>query len=209
MVRQLDHWRQKIAASYLAEESKSDAWPPLKIVNFVQLALVKQEKRAQHLHLRTVKKDIDLVYGHKVNIKYNDLFQNVDHSSLILIKGRPGSGKTTLLVRISCDWAKGNISKSKLIIFVRLRYLDKTREIYLRDLLLLACPALTDTDILGFSSYIAGRLGEDVIFMLDGFDEYGVPADTGKFICNLIEGKIFSRSTVILSSRPAATQAFR
>ena len=209
MVQQLDHWRELLAASYLAEESKSDAWPPLKIVNFVQLALVQQEKRAQHLHLHTIKEDIDQVYGHKVNIKYNDLFQNVDHSSLILIEGRPGSGKTTLLVRISCDWANGNISKSKLIIFVRLRYLDRTREIYLRDLLLLACPALTDTDILGFSSYIEGRLGEDVIFMLDGFDEYGVSADTGKFICNLIEGKIFSRSTVILSSRPAATQGFR
>ena len=209
MLQQLDHWRHKIAASYLAEESKSDAWPPLQIVNFVQLALVQQEKRAQHLHLRTVKEDIDQVYGHKVNIKYDDLFQNVGHSSLILIEGRPGSGKTTLLVRISCDWAKGNISKSKLIIFVRLRYLDKTREIYLRDLLLLACPALTDTDVLGFSSYIEGRLGEDVIFVLDGFDEYGVPADAGNFICNLIEGKIFSRSTVILSSRPAATQAFR
>ena len=207
MVQQLDHWRQKIAASYLAEESKSDAWPPLKIVNFVQLALVQQEKHAQHLNLHTVKSDIDEVYGKKVNMKYDDLFQNIDHSSLFLIEGRPGSGKTTLLVRISCDWAKGSIAKSKLIIFVQLRYLDRTREIYLHDLLDLACPALTDTDILGFSSYIEGRLGEDVIFMLDGFDEYS--ADAGKFICNLIKGKIFSRSTVILSSRPAATQAFR
>ena len=209
MVQQLDHWRQKIAASYLAEESKSDAWPPLKIVNFVQLALVQQEKRAQHLNLRTIKSDIDKVYGQKVNMEYDDLFQNVDHSSLILIEGRPGSGKTTLLVRISCDWAKGNISKSKFIIFVRLRYLNKARKIYLHDLLLLASPALTPNDIHGLSSYIEGRLGEDVIFMLDGFDEYGVLADEDDFICNLIEGKIFSRSTVILSSRPAATQAFR
>ena len=80
------------------------------------------------------------------------------------------------------------------------------REIYLHDLCL-ASPALIPNDIHGLSSYIEGRLGEDVIFMLDGFDEYG--ADAGKFICNLIEGKIFSRSTVILSSRPAATQAFR
>ena len=209
MAQQLDHWRQKISASYLAEESKSDAWPPLKIVDFVQLALVQQEKHTQHLNLHTIESDIDKVYAQKINMEYDDLFQNIGHSSLILIEGRPGSGKTTLLVRISCDWAKGNVSKSKLIIFVRLRYLDKTREIYLRDLLLLACPALTDIDIHGFSSYIEGRLGEGVIFMLDGFDEYGVPADADNFICNLIKGKMFSRSTVILSSRPAATQAFR
>ena len=207
MVQQLDLWRRKIADSYLTEESKSDAWPPLKIVHFVQLALVQQETRAEYLNLRTIKSGIDEIYGHKVNITYDNLFQNLDHSTLILIEGRPGSGKTTLLVRISCDWAKGNIARCKLIIFVRLRSLDKTREIYLHDLLDLACPALTDTDIHGLSSYIERRLGEDVVFMLDGFDEYF--ADAGKFICNLIEGKIFSRSTVILSSRPAATQAFR
>ena len=207
MVQQLDLWRQKIAASYLAEESKSDAWPPVKIVDFVQLALVQQDEHTQHLDLRTIMSDIDTVYGHKVNIKYDNLFRSVDHGSLILIEGRPGSGKTTLLVRISCDWAKGNIAKSKLIIFVRLRYLNKSREIYFHNLLRLACPALTTNDIHGLSSYIEGRLGEDVIFMLDGFDEYC--ADAGKFICYLIERKIFSRSTVILSSRPAATQCFR
>ena len=205
MAWQIDHWRQKLAASYLAEESKSDAWPPVKIVDFVQLALVKQDKRSQHLDLRTIKSDIDQVYGQKVNMEYDDLFRNLDYSSLILIEGRPGSGKTTLLARISCDWAKGNIARSKLIISVRLRYLDKTREVNLHDLLLSACP---DNDILGLSSYIEGRFGEDVVFLLDGFDEYGVRAGAHNFICNLINRKILSKSTVILSSRPAATQAF-
>ena len=209
MLLQLDHWRQKLAASYLAEESMSDAWPPLKIVNFVQLALVQQEKCAQHLHLHTIMNNIDEVYGHKVNVKYDDLFQKLDHSSLILIEGRPGSGKTILLVRISCDWAKGNIANSELIIFVRLRYLDKTREVYLHDLLRSACPALTPNDIHGLSLYIEGRFGEGIVFLLDGFDEYGVPADADNYICNLINRKIFPRSTVILSSRPAATQRFR
>ncbi len=153
--------------------------------------------------------DIDEVYGHKVNVTYDGLFKNLDHSSLLLIEGRPGSGKTTLLVRISCDWAKGKIATSKLIIFVRLRYLDKIKEIYLHDLLRIACCALSPEDISGLSAYIEGRLGEDVVFVLDGFDEYGMGAVENHFICNLIRGKIFSRSTVILSSRPAATQGFR
>ena len=177
--------------------------------HFVQLALVQQEKCARHLDLHTISRDIDEVYGHKININYDNVFQNLDHISLLLIEGRPGSGKTTLLVRISCDWAKGKIATTKLFIFVRLRYLDRTKQIYLRDLLHSACQALSDEDIRGLSSYIEGRLGEGVVFLLDGFDEYGVPADANNFICNLIQGKIFSRSTVILSSRPAATQGFR
>ncbi len=207
-MRQVDHWRKKLAGSYLAEESESDAWPPLKIVNFIQLALVQQEKHARHLNLCTIRNDIDEVYGHKINVKYDNLFQSLDHSSLLLIEGRPGSGKTTLLVRISCDWAKGKIIKSKLILFVRLRYLGKTKEIYLHDLLHATC-ALSPEDINGLSSYIEGRFGEDVVFILDGFDEYGIGADANHFICNLIRGKVFSRSTIVLSSRPAATQGFR
>ena len=92
---------------------------------------------------------------------------------------------------------------------MRLRYLDKTKEIYVNDLLHIASRGLSKDDISGLSSYIEGRLGEDVVFVLDGFDEYGVGADEDNFICNLVSGKIFSRSTVILSSRPAATQEFR
>ena len=149
------------------------------------------------------------MYGDKINVKYDDVFANLDKRSLLLIEGRPGCGKTTLLVRISCDWAKGKIATSKFVIFVRLRYLDKTKEISLQDLLSVACCALSPEDISGLSSYIRGRLGEEVVFVLDGFDEYGVGADEKNFICNLISGRIFSRSTVILSSRPAATQEFR
>ena len=204
----VDHWRRKLSGSYLAEESKSDAWPPLKIVSFIQLALVQQKKHARHLNLHTIARDIDEVYGHKINVEYDSLFKTLDHSSLTLIEGRPGSGKTTLLVRISCDWAKGIILTSNLVMFVKLRYLDKTKEIYLHDLLRVACP-LSPEDISGLSSYIESRLGEDVVFLLDGFDEYSVGASENDLICNLVRGKVLSRSAVILSSRPAATQEFR
>ena len=47
------------------------------------------------------------------------------------------------------------------------------------------------------------------MFILDGFDEYGIGANENNFICNLVQGRVFSRSDVILSSRPAATQEFR
>ena len=209
MMQQVDHWKQKLSGLYLAEESKkSDAWPPLKIVNFVQLALVQQEEHAQHLDLRTPKKDIDEIYGPKNNVTYEELFKNLDHSSLTLIEGRPGSGKTTLLVRISCDWAKKKILTSKLVVFVRLRYLRKSKDVYLYDLLRVACH-LSTQDSEGLSSYIESRLGEDVVFLLDGFDEYSVGANENNFICNLVQGRVFSRSAVILSSRPAATQEFR
>ena len=195
--------------SYLAQECSTDAWPPLKIVKFIKLALVKEDEQAYHLGLRTVQKDIDAVYGQKSNASYENLFQNINNGSLVLFEGRPGSGKTTLMVRASCDWGRANIFESKLVILVRLRHLNKSRDVYLHDLLRIACPAFTSDDVQCLSSYIEGRLGEDVVFLLDGFDEYAPGASDENYISKLILKMVYSRSIIILSSRPAATQRFR
>ena len=195
--------------SYLAREHSTDTWPPLKIVKFIKLALVKEDEHAYHLGLRTVQKDIDAVYGQKNNASYENIFQNINSESLVLFEGRPGSGKTTLMVRASCDWGRANIFKSKLVILVRLRHLNKSRDIYLHDLLRVACPAFTPDDVQGLSSYIEGRLGEDVVFLLDGFDEYAPGASDENYISKMILKWMYTRSIVILSSRPAATQRFR
>ena len=195
--------------SYLAQECSTDTWPPLKIVKFTKLALVKEDEQAYHLGLQTVQKDIDAVYGQKNTASYENLFQNINNGSLVLFEGRPGSGKTTLMVRASCDWGRGNIFESKLVIFVRLRHLNKSRNVYLHDLLRVACPAFTPEDVQGLSSYIERRLGEDVVFLLDGFDEYAPGASDENYISKLILKIVHSRSIVILSSRPAATQRFR
>ena len=195
--------------SYLAQEHSTDAWPPLKIVKFIKLALVKEDEQAYHLGLQTVQKDIDAVYGQKSHTTHENLFQNINNGSLVLFEGRPGSGKTTLMVRASCDWGRANIFKSKLVIFVRLRHLNKSRNVYLHDLLRVGCPAFTPEDVQGLSSHIEGRLGEDVVFLLDGFDEYAPGTSDENYISKLILKLMYTRSIIILSSRPAATQRFR
>ncbi len=209
ITQHIDHWRQKLIDSYLAQECSSDAWPPLKLVQFVQLALVKQDEHADHIGLKTIRKDIDEVYGKKSKIGFSEMFEKIDPSSLILFEGRPGSGKTTLMVKVSCDWARGTILHSMLVVLVRLRYLSKKRNIYLHDLLRVAYGAPSQADIDGLASYIEGRLGEDVVFILDGFDEYAPGASDDNYVSKLILKQVYSRSIVIVSSRPAATQRFR
>ena len=171
---------------------------------------MKQTKDVYHMNLQTIEKDIDSVYGGKSNITYEDIFQTVDNMSLVLFEGRPGSGKTTLLVRISCDWARGAILHSKLVVLVRLRHLNKTEDTCLRDILRVACPGFfTFGDRQCLSSYIEERLGKNVVFLLDGFDEYAPGASDDNYISKLILKKVCPRSIVMLSSRPAATQRFR
>lgn len=208
-LQHIDCWKKQLTEFYLSQECSVDAWPPLKIVHFIHLSLVKQDKYAYSINLRTIQNDVDEVYGQKINIEFQDVFLNVEHGAVILFEGRPGSGKTTLMVRVSCDWARKQILDSNLLLFVRLRHLPTTGTVYLHDLIRVACSALSPEDINGLASYIEGQLGENVVFVLDGYDEYAPGANDKNYISRLVLKQVCSRSVVIVSSRPAATQRFR
>ena len=205
----LEHCCKVLIDFYLSTLSSSDTWPPLKTVQFVELALVRQNNEAHHLGLETIPSDIDEVYGDKTKISFPELFANVDHKSVFLFEGRQGSGKTTLMLKISCDWANGEILQSKLVILVQLRQLGGRADIYINDLLQAACSNLSTEDTQFLSSHFERNCGEDVVFILDGFDEYAPGTSEQNFIYKLIMKQFFSKSVIVISSRPAATQCFR
>ena len=202
-------WRKLLVDFYLADDSLSLTWPSLKASQFVQLSLVSQRKEARHIDLKTVYGKIDEVYGDKTSIDVKNVFDGMVFRSFILFEGRPGSGKTTLMIKISCEWAKGDLFQSKLVFLVQLRRLGRKRDIELCDLIRVACRTLSPKDICGLTSYIEGTLGEDVVFILDGFDEYAPGVNEENFVYRLIAKYVFPESIVIVSSRPAATQPFR
>ena len=208
----LDRWRQLLSDFYLASCDLPDAWPPLKTVEFVQLALVQQNEYARHIGLETVIGEIDAVYGDKTNAKFFDLFNDLKRNSLYLLEGRPGSGKTTLMIHLTCQWAKGKILTSqtiKLVLLVQLRRLGGRDNVDLKDLLQVACSNFSTEDICHLSKCIKESCGKDIVFALDGFDEYAPGQNLENFISRLVMKKNLPRSIVIVSSRPAATQPFR
>ena len=207
-------WQQLLIDFYLASRDLSDAWPPLKTVQFVQLALVQQKENARHIGLRTVHGNIDAIYGHKINTNLFDLFTNLERSSLYLLEGRPGSGKTTLMIHVTHQWAKGKLLTTqsiKLVFLVQLRRLGGRDNVCLQDLVHAACSdfSIDSEEMREILDYITKKRGEGVVFALDGFDEYAPGQNPENFISRLIMKKLFCRSIVIVSSRPAATQPFR
>ena len=179
-------------------------------MNFVQLALVQQDERAQHIRLETVRKDIDEVYGKKTNISFDDLFKGVNHGSLFLLEGRPGSGKTTLMLNISCEWGKKKIlTGAVVVILVHLRQLSQTGDIYLSQLLEASCNRLSLAEMQCIRSYIERYCGENVVFLLDGYDEYYYSMSEHNIVKKIVMKEIFTKSVVVVSSRPAATISFR
>ena len=205
----VDLCAEKLSLFYLDLRSASNTWPPLKLIDFVQLALVKQSEMAQHIGLKTVRRDIDEVYGNKTNILFDDLFEGLNAGSLVLLEGRPGSGKTTLMLKIACDWKKKILKQTEIVILVQLRRLSQTGDVYLHHLLKASCNRLSDEEVQCICSYIERRCGENVVFLFDGYDEYYSVMSKDNIVKKIATKEMFSKSVVVVSSRPAATVEFR
>ena len=154
------------------------------------------------------------------------MFGDIEHCRFVLLEGRPGSGKTTLMNKISCDWAKGEILSSKLLVFVPLRRLNIERDNSLFTILRVSCPnqSVSMDDIEYLVSDINQKQGEGVVFAFDGLDEY-VPRFYEKKVPNTskkgyevimvddvfetLKGQRLIKASIIVTSRPAACKEFR
>ena len=174
--------------------------------------MIQQKETARHIGLKTVKGDVDAIYGRKTTTDFFDLFMRLEYGSLYLLEGRPGSGKTTLMTYVSYQWAKGQILTAqsvKLVFLVQLRRLGGKDDVCLQDLLQVACSDFSDEDVPKILKYIIKNRGEGVVFALDGFDEYAPGQNPENYISKIIMKKEFQKCIVIVTSRPAATQPFR
>ena len=194
---------------------RSDGWTHVGHVDFVELKLVQQTRRDYNQNYDTPRGDIDKVLGSKTSTKCEDEIDKLQNGSRLLFEGRPGTGKTTLMEKIACDLSNEHKNKShsdenrKFVILVKLRELDTEINPEECDLLCTAYPRLTDEETQAFSSKFARDSGENIILILDGFDEYDPGQEENNFIRQIIEGIVFPQSIVIVSSRPTATHNIR
>ena len=125
----------------------------------------------------------------------------------VLLDGAPGVGKTTFC-HIACkDWASGKIfADFKLMVYVPLRDDQVANGKEVADLFCYGPKVLRQ--------HVALELedtdGENALLVFDGWDELS-PQQRGKnsLLCKIIIGRILPRCSILITSRPYASQWLR
>ena len=135
-----------------------------------------------------------------------------DNPQFILIEGAPGIGKTLFLREISYRWGKLQIlQRFKLVLLVCLRDPAVQQMTIIDDLLRLFCKRdRIATEIASTcSDYLSANNGEDLVLLLDGYDEYPERLRKDSLIADILEREVLPLCGLIVSSRPNASVGLR
>ena len=87
----LDKHREILASMYLAQpEVPEDTWPPQSSKTYVNLAIIKQDKRLNYRSKyarETIRNDMDDVFEQKEKIEYSDVLNNLKSSQVLFVEG--------------------------------------------------------------------------------------------------------------------------
>ena len=171
--------------------------------NFIDDAVVRE---------KTISGKVDDVLQRMDLIELEDIFETKnqpkkDHdqdpemkAQKVLMEGAPGSGKSTLSFHMCRQWTEGHrFQEFKLVILVRLREIANAKS--LAKLL----PQRNEEMGCEIEDTITANDGENVLFILDGWDELPSKAPAYSFILNLVKGIKLPKSSIIVTSRPTSS----
>jgi len=130
----------------------------------------------------------------------------------ILVEGPPGIGKSVLLKEIAYRWGDKQILQDfKFVLLICLRDPIVQQAESVHDLLQLFCvghkraPEIIDA----CNDHLFENGGKDLVFLLDGFDEFPIELQLNSLILRIIERRVLPNCGLILSSRPHASENLR
>ena len=130
----------------------------------------------------------------------------------VLIEGAPGIGKSLLLKQIAyLSATKQILQKFRLVLLLCLRDPAVQQTSLIDDLLQPFCTG--DRRAVEISSacsdYLLENDGEDLVLLLDGYDEYPEKLRKDSLIASLLKHKVLPHCGLIISSRPHASVSLR
>ena len=173
---------------------------------FVNLALIQNFEVGEKYIGHTLQTSIEEVRQNRESISTEDILkkdEGEEELRLVFIEGAPGIGKSTLSWELCRKWKEYSYMKHyDLVILLRLREKKVQKISSVGDLFY---SYANDDDREFFVKEIKKLDGNNILFILDGFDELPKNLQQSGFLYNLIGGEVLSASTIIVTSRPSAT----
>ena len=173
-------------------------------INLVSILLTK--KNVTFLHSTKVE---ELKQNNEImKIQFEDILIPVSNEKLkfVLMEGEPGIGKSTLVKELALRWAKQSdrlLNQYEIVILIQLRFETYQKAKDITDFFV----DFKDQNInmTELKLEVKKRKGEGILWILDGFDELPNHLRSNSIFIQLISGDIFPKSTVIVTSRPVAS----
>ena len=213
-----------VKKTYRSEKVKRDTsvvkWPPTPTKVYINLACidrkrVKINKDYEELTENMIRDGcVDAIHTKKGPIKFSEIAKDISLSNekdsagrLILVEGAPGVGKSTFAWEFCRRWEKGEIAQQyQLVLLLRLRDNIISEATTLNDLIyhpLEGVPQAMCKELV-----LSRELHAMII--LEGYDELPDSCRKGSSVFNqLVSGKLLPLATILVTSRPWATQKIR
>ena len=191
-----------------AHPGSDGKWPNIQIDRYIELSVANDcqfsHENAVQFSLTSVEKGIDELVSRKETIGLSGiacLQANGAPLKGLLIIGAPGIGKTSLVRWLCLGWAQGKLLQHYEIVIL----------LQLRDRCLITAKSIgeiidPDDPANGMAIFqeMKRKRGERVLIIFDGYDE--APAELKESVVQrLLEGIPLPSATVLITSRPAAT----
>ena len=192
-----------LKAKYKCSPISSDKWPPTPSKEYIKLAVVQGDDSAcREDYIGHVLEGNIIGRENITEEQILDLcVKQVGKGRVIVIEGAPGIGKSTLAWELCRKWEEyASMKAYSLVILLRLREKSVQNIIDISSLF----SAYQKSDKTSLVDEVQNNQGKGVLFVFDGFDELPKSLQREGFLIDLLRKSILSKSTVVVTSRPAA-----
>ena len=215
MAQYIDYVRTIYQQSVVEKDLNAIKWPPTPSAVYINLVCVDRTTRISKQEAdectRAMVRDgnVDVILKKKTSIDFTDIGKDVPASGkkVILVEGAPGVGKSTFAWEFCRRWERGEIAQQyQLVLLLRLRDKVINEAESLAGLIYYPLKAVVQA----VEAELITTLGANTLVILEGFDELPSVCRTEPSVfLKLINGKLLPHATVLVTSRPWATQGLQ
>ena len=220
----IDYVKTIYKESEVERDMRVVKWPPTPSTVYINLACInrksisgKSREYAEITEAMVRDGNVDVIDTTKGPIEFAEIAKGISipsgkvaHSEqkrLILVEGAPGVGKSTFALEFCRRWERGEIAQQyQLVLLLRLRDESIRNAKSMRDLIHHPSESVSQA----VSEELKLSHNFHALIILEGFDELPDHCRNAQSIFfQLIAGKLLPLATVLVTSRPWATQRIR